>query len=128
MIEAGKQEEFAGAAVNPKWLPRMLRSSPFVESIGRNHTTPVGERLGESCPALYCFGFGVDRIDGAAVLAPVRREPPFGGRKPAILVFGRDDKMFLLGRDIVARPIMGERGGRDAKSGGEKIAVIFLST
>ena len=84
----------------------------------------MGERRGESWPALHGFSFGIDRILGAAVLAGVRHEPPFGWRQLVILVFGGDDKVLLLRRDIVARPIIGERHGGDAKSGGKKILVF----
>jgi hypothetical protein len=69
---------------------------PIRRSIGGTHTTPVDERLGESCNAFHGFGFCVDRIDGAAVLATVRHdEAPFGGREPT-MVFGRADEVLLL--------------------------------
>jgi hypothetical protein len=60
LIEAGKKEEVAVAAVNPQRLPCILRSGPFVKSVSGNHTTPMGEGLGESWPAFHGFSFGPD--------------------------------------------------------------------
>jgi len=62
LIKTGKQEEFAVPAMNPKWLPRMFRSSPFIKSIGRNHTALVVERLGKSCPLSTVSAFDFDAL------------------------------------------------------------------
>src|SRR6516164_3747928 len=96
LIETSKKQQIAVSAVNPKRLPRRAWSGPFVKSAGGNHTTPVGERLGEGWSTLDSFSFSIDYIPAAAVLVWVSRESPPGGRQFAILIFGRDNKVLLL--------------------------------
>ena len=116
MIEDSKKQQIAVSAVNPKGLPRIAWSGPFVKSAGGNRTTPLGERLREGWPTLHSFSFGIDQIPAAALLVWLSREPPPGGCQFAVLIFGRDDKVLLLRCDVVAWAIIGERDGGDAES------------
>jgi hypothetical protein len=78
LIETSKKQQIAVSAVNPKRLPRMRWSAPFVKSDGGNQTTTLGERLGKAWPTLHNFSSGIDQILAAALLVWVSDEPPSG--------------------------------------------------
>jgi hypothetical protein len=76
-IEAGEEYQAAFRRMDPEGLPSLLRSGPFVESIGRYDATAPFEGFAKARELIEALSLGVDRLCGVlGVSRPAIHQAP----------------------------------------------------